>query len=80
MARRRRGRRMPWLTLIALALVERWMARGRGGRDGRGYYPRTNNLARFLVLERLGYYSPWLIGLRFLAGVFRRRDGGGPMV
>ncbi|MGZ3639510.1 MAG: hypothetical protein ACXVCO_06985 [Ktedonobacterales bacterium] len=76
MARRRRGRRMPWLTLIALAMVERWMARGRG----RGYYPRTNNLARFLVLERLGYYSPWLIGLRFLSGLFRRRGEGGPMV
>jgi len=79
MARRRRGRRIPWLTLIALALVERWMARGRGGR-GQAYYPRTNNLARFLVLERLGYYSPWLIGLRFLGGLFRRRGGGGPIV
>lgn len=74
MERRRRGRRVPWLTLIALALIERWMARGRR------YYPRTNNLARFLVLERLGYYSPWLIGLRFLAGLFGRRGGRGPIV
>lgn len=78
MARRRRGRRMPWLTLIALAIVERWMARGWA------HYPptmrRRNSLARFLMLERLGYYSPWLIGARFLAGFFRRRDGSGSIV
>lgn len=69
---------MPWLTLIALAMVERWMARRRP------YYPptmrRRNSLARFLVLERLGYYSPWLIGARFLAGFFHRRDGSGTIL
>ncbi len=72
MTRRRRGRRIPWLTLIALAIVERWMARGQAN-----YSPamrRRNSLTRFLVLERLGYYSPWLIGARFLAGFFRRRN------
>lgn len=78
MARRRRGRRIPWLTLIALAIVERWMARGRP------HYPptmrRRNSLARFLVLERLGYYSPWLLGARFLSGFFRRRGGDDAIV
>ncbi len=77
MARRRRHH-IPWLTLIVFALLERWMSHRWA------HYPptmrRRNSLARFLILERLGYYSPWLIGLRFLTGVFRRRDGSGTIV
>lgn len=71
MARRRRHH-IPWLTLIVFSLLERWMSRRWT------HYPpamrRRNSLARFLILERLGYYSPWLIGLRFVTGLFRRRD------
>lgn len=76
--RRRRRRRIPWLTVIALAIIERWMARGQPpyARSMR----RRNSLARFLVLERLGYYSPWFIGARFLAGLFRRRGGSDAIV
>ena len=78
MRRRRRGHRIPWLTLIALAIIERWMARGQPqyARSMR----RRNSLARFLVLERLGYYSPWLLGARFMAGLFRRRGGNDAIV
>lgn len=51
---------------------------------GRPHYPptmrRRNSLARFLVLERLGYYSPWLLGARFLSGFFRRRGGDDAIV
>lgn len=70
MARRRRHH-IPWVTLIVFALLERWMSRRWT------HYPpamrRRSSLARFLVLERLGYYSPWFIGARFLAGLFHRR-------
>lgn len=77
MARRRRRGRIPWLALIALMIVERWIQRERA------HDPitvrRRNSLARILVLERIGYYSPWFIAMRLLAGLFRRRDGSGAL-
>ena len=75
MARRRRRGRIPWLALIALMIVERWIQRERAQDPVTAR--RRNSLARVLLLERIGYYSPWLIAVRLLAGLFRRRGGSG---
>lgn len=78
MARRRHRRHIPWLTLIALAVVERWIRREQA--HSPVTVRRRNSLARMLVLERLGYYSPWLVGARLLSGFFRRGGGDSAIV